>query len=85
MACQFRRKGDTMFSRAALEPGLGEIGRMGLPMAPRQGPRVRLAVLTCDLPLPPMLPLRPSRHLAAPARALAARPLPARPAGRAPG
>jgi len=35
----------------ARDAGLGEIGRMGLLMTPGQGPRVRLAVVTCDLPL----------------------------------
>ncbi len=33
------------------DAGLGEIGRMGLLMTPRLGPRVRLAVVTTDLPL----------------------------------
>lgn len=37
----------------ARDAGLGEIGRMGLLMTPGQGPRVRLAVVTCDLPLEP--------------------------------
>lgn len=36
----------------ARDAGLGEIGRMGLLMTPRQGPRVRLAVVTTTLPLP---------------------------------
>lgn len=35
----------------ARDAGLGEIGRMGLLMTPRHGPRVRLAVVTTDLPL----------------------------------
>jgi len=35
----------------ARDAGLGEIGRMGLLMTPRQGPRVRLAVVTTNLPL----------------------------------
>jgi ferredoxin len=35
----------------ARDAGLGEIGRMGLLMTPRLGPRVRVAVVTCDLPL----------------------------------
>lgn len=35
----------------ARDAGLGEIGRMGLLMTPRQGPRVRIAVVTTDLPL----------------------------------
>lgn len=35
----------------ARDAGMGEIGRMGLLMTPRLGPRVRLAVITTDLPL----------------------------------
>jgi ferredoxin len=35
----------------ARDAGLGEIGRMGLLMTPQLGPRVRLAVVTTDLPL----------------------------------
>lgn len=35
----------------ARDAGLGEIGRMGLLMTPRQGPRVRIAVVTTDAPL----------------------------------
>jgi reductive dehalogenase len=35
----------------ARDAGLGEIGRMGLLMTPRQGPRVRIAVVTTDLDL----------------------------------
>ena len=35
----------------AKDAGLGEIGRMGLLMTPRLGPRVRLAIVTTDLPL----------------------------------
>ena len=35
----------------AKDAGLGEIGRMGLLMTPNLGPRVRLAVVTTDLPL----------------------------------
>lgn len=35
----------------ARDAGLGEIGRMGLLMTPRQGPRVRIAVVTTDMPL----------------------------------
>jgi ferredoxin len=42
----------------ARDAGLGEIGRMGLLMTPRQGPRVRLAVVTTDLPLIPDTPTR---------------------------
>jgi reductive dehalogenase len=37
----------------ARDAGLGEIGRMGLLMTPRQGPRVRIGVVTTDLPLVP--------------------------------
>jgi reductive dehalogenase len=35
----------------AKDAGLGEIGRMGLLMTPGYGPRVRIAVVTTDLPL----------------------------------
>lgn len=35
----------------ARDAGLGEIGRMGLLMTPRQGPRVRINVVTTDLEL----------------------------------
>ncbi len=37
----------------ARDAGLGEIGRMGLLMTPELGPRVRIAVVTTDLPLEP--------------------------------
>jgi reductive dehalogenase len=37
----------------ARDAGLGEIGRMGLLMTPSLGPRVRLGVVTTDLPLAP--------------------------------
>lgn len=37
----------------ARDAGLGEIGRMGLLMIPTLGPRVRLGVVTTDLPLIP--------------------------------
>jgi ferredoxin len=37
----------------ARDAGLGEIGRMGLLMTPSLGPRVRLGVVTTDLPLKP--------------------------------
>ena len=37
----------------ARDAGLGEIGRMGLLMTPRLGPRVRIAVVTTDLDLVP--------------------------------
>lgn len=36
----------------ARDAGLGEIGRMGLLITPRLGPRVRIGVITTDLPLP---------------------------------
>ena len=39
----------------ARDAGLGEIGRMGLLMTPDLGPRVRLGVVTTDLPLLPDL------------------------------
>jgi ferredoxin len=37
----------------ARDAGLGEIGRMGLLMSPSLGPRLRLGVVTTDLPLVP--------------------------------
>jgi ferredoxin len=37
----------------ARDAGLGEIGRMGLLMTPKLGPRVRIAVVTTNLPLLP--------------------------------
>ena len=37
----------------ARDAGLGEIGRMGLLMTPELGPRVRLGVVTTDMPLVP--------------------------------
>jgi len=37
----------------ARDAGLGEIGRMGLLMTPRQGPRVRVGVVTTSMPLIP--------------------------------
>jgi len=40
----------------AKDAGLGEIGRMGLLITPQLGPRVRLAVVTTDLPLVPDAP-----------------------------
>jgi len=40
----------------ALDAGLGEIGRMGILMTPRLGPRVRLGVVTTSLPLLPDSP-----------------------------
>jgi ferredoxin len=39
----------------ARSAGLGEIGRMGILMTPKLGPRVRLSVVTTDLPLVPDL------------------------------
>lgn len=38
----------------ARDAGLGDIGRMGLLMTPRLGPRVRISVVTTDLPLEPV-------------------------------
>ena len=35
----------------AVDAGLGELGRIGLLVTPEMGPRVRLAVVTTDLPL----------------------------------
>ncbi|MGC9374586.1 MAG: reductive dehalogenase [Bacteroidales bacterium] len=35
----------------ARDAGLGEIGRMGLLMTPKLGPRVRIAVVTTDMPM----------------------------------
>jgi len=40
----------------AKDAGLGEIGRMGILITPRLGPRVRLSVVTTDLPLVPDQP-----------------------------
>ena len=40
----------------AADAGLGEIGRMGILMTPRQGPRVRIGVVTTNLPLIPGAP-----------------------------
>jgi reductive dehalogenase len=37
----------------AQDAGLGELGRMGILMTPRLGPRVRLGVVTTDVPLLP--------------------------------
>lgn len=42
----------------ARDAGLGEIGRMGLLMTPRLGPRVRLGVVTTSLELVPDRPMR---------------------------
>lgn len=41
----------------ARDAGLGEIGRMSLLITPKKGPRVRLAVVTTDLPLVPDQPM----------------------------
>ena len=35
----------------AIDAGLGELGRMGLLMTPQYGPRIRLSVVTTNLPL----------------------------------
>jgi epoxyqueuosine reductase QueG len=35
----------------ARDAGLGELGRMGLLMTPKLGPRVRISVVTTDIPL----------------------------------
>lgn len=43
----------------ARDAGLGEIGRMGILMTPELGPRVRLGVVSTDLPL--VVDARPSR------------------------
>jgi len=40
----------------ARDAGLGEIGRMSILMTPSEGPRVRLSVVTTDLPLIPDKP-----------------------------
>ncbi len=40
----------------ARDAGLGEIGRMGLLMTPTHGPRVRIGVVTTDMPLMPSDP-----------------------------
>lgn len=40
----------------ARDAGLGQIGRMSILMTPHLGPRVRLAVVTTDIPLVPDLP-----------------------------
>jgi len=41
----------------AVEAGLGELGRLGLLITPRWGPRVRIATVTTDLPLEPDAPV----------------------------
>ena len=42
---------DLICPLVAKDAGLGEIGRMGLLMTPKYGPRVRIAVVTTDMPL----------------------------------
>jgi reductive dehalogenase len=42
---------DVICPLVARDAGLGEIGRMGLLMHPKLGPRLRLAVITTDAPL----------------------------------
>jgi ferredoxin len=44
-------KYDVVCPLVARDAGLGDIGRMGLLMTPRLGPRVRIAVVTTDAPL----------------------------------
>lgn len=41
----------------AVDAGLGELGRLGLLITPRFGPRVRLSVVTTNLPLQPDSPI----------------------------
>jgi epoxyqueuosine reductase QueG len=49
----FIGQGPTLLhSAAALEAGLGEVGRMGLLITEEFGPRVRVATVTTELPLP---------------------------------
>ncbi len=42
----------------ALDAGLGELGRLGLLITPKYGPRVRLAKVITDMPLVPDTPIR---------------------------
>lgn len=49
-------KYDVVCPLVARDAGLGDIGRMGLLMTPRLGPRVRIAVVTTDAPLQPDTP-----------------------------
>ncbi|RLD71896.1 MAG: hypothetical protein DRJ10_19080, partial [Bacteroidetes bacterium] len=42
---------DVVCPIVAKDAGLGEIGRMGLLMTPKLGPRIRIAVVTTDIPL----------------------------------
>jgi ferredoxin len=44
---------DVIAPLVARDAGLGQIGRMGILMTPKAGPRVRLAAVTTDLPLQP--------------------------------
>jgi len=46
-------KYDIICPLVARDAGLGEIGRMGILMTPKLGPRVRIGVVTTDLPLMP--------------------------------
>jgi epoxyqueuosine reductase len=41
----------------AIDAGLGELGRMGLLLTPKYGPRVRLAKVITDMPLVPDAPI----------------------------
>lgn len=42
----------------AIDAGLGELGRMGLLVTPKYGPRVRIAKVITDMPLIPDKPIR---------------------------
>jgi reductive dehalogenase len=42
----------------AIDAGLGELGRLGLLVTPKYGPRVRLAKVITDMPLVPDSPIR---------------------------
>lgn len=42
----------------AIDAGLGELGRMGLLVTPKYGPRVRIAKIITDMPLLPDSPIR---------------------------
>jgi reductive dehalogenase len=42
----------------AIDAGLGELGRLGLLVTPKYGPRVRLAKVITDMPLLPDAPIR---------------------------
>ena len=41
----------------AVDAGLGQVGRMGLLMTPKYGPRVRIAKVITDMPLVPDRPI----------------------------